>query len=127
MVGTVYYPRLMVSLIPPIKKQVVINQCYGGFSLSKEAQKWIAVRKGISLRHEEKTDTYYVIDYKEHEWETISDHVSRDDPDLIQVVLQLGKAANGLHAELKVVDITIDIDINRHDGMESVFVSGGQY
>lgn len=117
----------MLQAVPSIKKQIVINRCFGGFSLSQEAQKWIAVRKGISLRYEEKTGTYYVIDFKEHEWETISDHVTRDDPDLIQVVLQLGAAANGPHAELKVIDITIDIDINRHDGMESVFVSGGEY
>lgn len=117
----------MLPSVLPIRKRIVINRRYGGYGLSKEAQKWIALRKGLSLRHEEKTDTYYVVEFREHEWETISDHITRDDPDLIEVVLQLGERANGLSAELKVVDITIEIEISDYDGMESVHVSGGEY
>lgn len=46
----------------------------------------------------------------------------RSDPDLIRVVEELGKAANGRHSELEIVEIPdgVDFEINDYDGMESV-------
>ena len=48
--------------------------------------------------------------------------VARDDPLLVQVVEELGDAANGKYAELKVVDIPSDVEwtIEEYDGAEWV-------
>lgn len=46
--------------------------------------------------------------------------IARDDPVLVQVVEELGAAANGKYAELKVVDIPSDVEwtIEEYDGAE---------
>jgi hypothetical protein len=48
--------------------------------------------------------------------------IPRDDPDLVAVVEQLGKKANGTHAELKVVEIPdgVEWEIQEYDGSEHV-------
>lgn len=44
----------------------------------------------------------------------------RNDPDLVAVVEELGEAANGAHARLKVIEIPDDVEweIEEYDGME---------
>ncbi len=46
--------------------------------------------------------------------------IPRDDPDLIKVIKELGKEANGKHAELKVVKIPnkVEFTIEEYDGVE---------
>ena len=48
--------------------------------------------------------------------------IPRDDPALVQVVEEMGPAANGNHAELKVVEIPDDVEweIHEYDGSEHV-------
>lgn len=48
--------------------------------------------------------------------------LSRDDPDLVAVVEEMGNRANGRHAELKVVDIPDNVNwyIEEYDGCEWV-------
>lgn len=48
--------------------------------------------------------------------------IARDDPFLIQVVDELGKKADGSHAELKIVEIPDDVEwqIEEYDGSEWV-------
>jgi hypothetical protein len=48
--------------------------------------------------------------------------IPRDDPMLVQTVEELGAAASGRHAELKVVEIPDDVSwvIDEYDGSESV-------
>lgn len=48
--------------------------------------------------------------------------IARDDPDLVAVVEKLGSAANGAHADLKVVEIPADVgwEIEEYDGIEWV-------
>jgi hypothetical protein len=48
--------------------------------------------------------------------------LARDDPDLVAVVEELGNRANGLHAELKVVEIPDDVNwyVQEYDGCEWV-------
>ncbi len=85
-------------------RYVVINDCYGGFGLSDRAQTEYKRLAGI-------TDPgWYDRD------------VARDDPYLIKVVKELGMAANGAHANLKIVEIPGDIEwlIQEYDGAEWV-------
>ncbi len=85
-------------------RKIVINTCWGGFSLSDKA---IGLYAGLTNQ--------------------VFDHVSvwdmeRDDPMLVRVVETLGEAANGDHARLKVVEIPADVkwEIGEYDGMEHV-------
>jgi hypothetical protein len=85
--------------------KVVINNCYGGFSLSEAG-----IARYIELKGTELTDNFYDRD------------IPRDDAVLIQVVEELGDAANGFAADLKIVDIPDDVDwyIEEYDGNEWV-------
>lgn len=121
--------------------KIVINRCYGGFGLSKDAMMRYAELKGMTLYHEREfqCDHYYKIpvdEYKrlyEEAQKTrsygeinglyFSDRdIERNDPLLVQVVEELGHLAWGDHAELKVVEIPDSVrwEINEYDGMERV-------
>jgi len=82
--------------------KIVINTCYGGFSLSPKA----------SQR------------YKERTGKTIGAYpdIERNDPDLVSVVEELGEKANGPDARLKVVEIPDYVEwyIEEYDGCEHV-------
>lgn len=81
---------------------IVINTCYGGFSLSKRAEDEYRKLAGID----------------DPKW--YSREVDRDDPYLVTVVRELGMGANGDHANLKIVEIPGDVDwqIEEYDGNE---------
>lgn len=127
--------------------KVVINSCYGGFSISHEAimryceiknipvypipEKWgFTTYSKVPPESRESFDDFYTLSTEErkeynrkYEEQTFyPDEISRNDPALIQVVEELGKAANGKHAELKVVNIPDDVDfeIEDYDGMETI-------
>ena len=55
-------------------------------------------------------------------WETWLDRDNRDHPLLVKVVEELGKKANGQHADLEVVEIPDDIEyeIDEYDGIETI-------
>ena len=77
--------------------EIVINTCWGGFSLSEEAASILGV----------------------HPY----DNVDRTDYRLVQVVKDLGERANGRCANLEVVELpdeTTDWEINEYDGAETV-------
>lgn len=107
--------------------KIVINTCYGGFGLSHEAVLRYAALKNMNFVVEEKDSSfskyeYYVDQVSDaNHWHEgkISD---RSDPALVQVVEELGEAANGWAAELKVVDIPDDVQwyIEEYDGNEWV-------
>lgn len=77
--------------------KVVINRCYGGFSLSEKAMKFLGV---------------------DSSWPDIA----RNDLKLVECVEKLGEEANGMYAELKVVEIPDDVnwEIGEYDGLEWV-------
>jgi hypothetical protein len=81
--------------------KIVINTCFGGFNISKEAE---ALYKTITS-----------IEAFPHE-------MQRDDPVLVKIVEDLGAEANGDYAKLKVVEIPDDVDwaIDEYDGKEWV-------
>lgn len=81
--------------------KIVINTCFGGFSLSETACKEMGI-----------------------EWDGygFAREIPRDDPRLVAVVEKLGEEADGLCADLEVVEIPDDVDweIERYDGRERV-------
>lgn len=83
-------------------RRVVINTCHGGFGLSAAAEKMY-----LKLTGEDKINEY---------------ELDRDDPYLVTVVKELGIAANGTYANLKVVEIpgNIEWQIEEYDGREWV-------
>lgn len=85
--------------------KVVINVCYGGFSLSKEASE---------ILRDQGVDTDPCSGY-------LPDDVPRHDKRLVEVVEKLGDKANGSCARLKVVGIYEPAyKIVDHDGWESL-------
>ena len=83
-------------------QRIVINDCYGGFSLSDRARREYCRMAGIELS------------------EFLDSEVARDDPYLVKIVKDLGMGANGSCANLKVVEIPGDVDwqIEEYDGAE---------
>jgi hypothetical protein len=99
--------------------KIVINKCHGGFSLSDKAVKLYGKMKGLNLK--KKKDEYGRKDYYINGEDFFSDiDIERDDPILIDVILQLGEEANGSCAKLKIVEIPDDVeyDIKEYDGLE---------
>jgi hypothetical protein len=108
--------------------KVVYNDCYGGFSLSREAV--LLARElsgdpdwgGVCIKGD-----YWVKDDKKILWDYDYGHcdVPRHDPILIKVVEQLGtKRASGGCSELKIEEIfTNTYRIDEYDGLETVMVS----
>ena len=79
--------------------KVVINKCYGGFGLSKEAYKYLGLDwDGYGFKYGD----------------------NRTDPKLVECVETLGDIASGSFAELKVVKIPDDVEweIEDYDGIE---------
>lgn len=85
-------------------RHVVINDCYGGFGLSEHALAEYKRMAGITDK-----------DFYDRD-------IPRDDPYLVKIVRELGSAAAGAHANLKVVEIPGDIEwlIQEYDGAEWV-------
>lgn len=90
--------------------KIVINRCYGGFSISKKAWERYAELAGIDP------------EAPEHKWSAFRLSAVRDDPVLVQVVEELGPEANGSHSDLEVVEIPDDVEwqIEEYDGKEWV-------
>ena len=85
--------------------KIVVNKCYGGFGLSKEAVDMLG-----------KDNEYYEDD--------------RTNPALIEVVEKLGNKANGNFAKLTIIEIpdeATDYNISYYDGMETlIYVVNGK-
>ena len=131
--------------------KLVINKCHGGFGLSHEATLAYLNKCGIKFwaepnEHSLVGSNYYLVPPEERiegnpvDWysmtleqrrahneaysKTVFDpsDIARDDANLVSVVLELGEAANGRCAELKVVEIPDDVEwqIEEYDGLEWV-------
>ena len=83
--------------------KIVVNRCYGGFSLSQKAYEFLGL----------KWDDFG-FKYKDHDLRT--------DPKLIECVETLGEDANGRWAVLEVVEIPDNIswEIDEYDGVETI-------
>lgn len=107
--------------------KVVINKCYGGFELSPKAFEAL-IRRGWTVgdsNHKEDWDTcelvrtstgYAFCTYPE------SDPELRTHPDVVAVVENLGRKANGMFSQLEIVEIPDDVEfeIEEYDGMEHI-------
>lgn len=107
-------------------QEIVINRCYGGFSVS---------RKGfLRLRELGQKDALEEPDWGEP-WgdgsgicepfyEGSTGHfcydIARNDPLLIQIIKELHADANGDHAELKIIEVPNGVDwiVEEYDGLE---------
>ena len=131
--------------------KIVVNRCYGGFGLSDKAIEMIMNRKGLDCfryiqtkyRHSDGAEEYTKcgacdgdITFVYHLTEDLGEKIfkipnekfwyygnlDRTDADLIAVVEELGKEANGSFASLEVVDIPDDVnwEIDDYDGIETI-------
>lgn len=125
--------------------KIVYNACYGGFGLSHEAVMRYAELKGITLYQyvEHNLYSYYLCPPEEYEKiraeeakGSVREHryaksnamyfspsdIPRNDPILVQVVEELGEAANGPHAKLVIEELAPGTlyRIDEYDGYESV-------
>lgn len=78
----------------------VLNKCYGGFSLSEAACECLGCRPY-----------------------TYCNEDLRSNPELLAVIEELGDAANGSSAKLRIVDLPdgiTDWEVDEYDGVESI-------
>ena len=129
--------------------KIVINACFGGFSLSEKAYEklieWgIPVKKYVEQERDPNTGLY--LPQPKNDGEVIFDRTLESDnlsqsmislsgrywnawieknrthPLLIRLVEELGSDVNGKYANLKIVDIPDDVEweISEYDGWERV-------
>ncbi len=113
--------------------KIVINKCYGGFSLSDAGILKYAELKGISLYLKPPANitsrlgnlfyrVYYTTpDFQEKTHFSQYD-IKRDDPFLIQTIEELGQKAASAASNLRIVEIPDGVEwmIDEYDGMEWV-------
>lgn len=128
--------------------EIVVNRCFGGFGLSNAALKKLvmvdskcverySIQKYYGIREDPEKEFRrdFVKDlgdgflgHRFYNGTVAKDGIiydfagQRDDKDLVAVVMELGKAAWGDHAELKVVSVPDDVEwqIEEYDGREWV-------
>ena len=120
--------------------KIVYNDCFGGASLSDKAIERYAELKGITLYREENPGVsfeshYYLCPPEEYNVMMNDDPKKNDmyfsrrdicenrtDPVLVRVIEELGKAANGFAANLKICELPVGTKyhIDEYDGKETV-------
>lgn len=130
--------------------KLILNKCFGGFGLSKEAYELYAEKKGIKVyeyyQDYEKGFDYFKkgnngickfyftkdfgqeIKLNNEEYGKYCLDLSeedRTDKILIEVVEELGKKANNMYSNLKVVEIPDNsfYKIDKYDGVETIYYS----
>lgn len=98
--------------------KVVINACFGGFGLSKEALDHMKLPYTVIV------DDRYANLNTENEAMLHYDEVARTDLRLVAAVEELGPRANGQHAELRVIEVQEEYyRIEEYDGSEYIIAS----
>ena len=120
--------------------KIVVNRCYGGFSLSEKAMEKL-IEKGIpvyddfeSTHPKEKRPDIHIIESNDHKRNSLfyrkyylsyTDNMMdiRTHPLIVETVEELGREANGKYARLEVVDVPRELDkimIDEYDGVETI-------
>ena len=105
-------------------QKIVINTCWGGFSLSDDAMRRYAELKKLKLL-EEVNDygdvSFYLNEVHEDSYFSYWS-IDRDDPHLIQVVEEMGEESYGSYSVLKILEIPDDVkwEIDDYDGREHI-------
>jgi hypothetical protein len=108
--------------------KIAYNTCYGGFGLSDAAIMRYAELKGIKLAIGSNSNSicsqFYIngIEDDDHYFPSYEIERNRTDPILIQVIEELGAAANGLCSKIQIVDLPSGTRyrIDEYDGLESI-------
>ncbi len=108
--------------------EIVVNRCFGGFGLSKKAHERLeelgvqVFKTWKDLKESKQNGQLWIVKSG-----IMGDPASNADEHrtselVISVVKELGEEANGMCAELEIVEIPDDIDyvIDEYDGNESV-------
>lgn len=106
-------------------QKIVINRCFGGYGLSKKAIKRWAEIRGIPVWREldQLGTTCWTSAPGTFDRNFVGDwDIERNDPALVQAVEELGEQANGMFAQLKVVEIPdgVEWEIVDYDGIEHI-------
>lgn len=113
--------------------KIAINKCFGGFGISDEAFELLLTKKGIEFERVE-SEYHSLVGYDYYELGHAKDedkYISkfnftrpelRADPDLIDVIEELGEKSNTSYSEIKIIDIPDDVEweIHEYDGSEYV-------
>ena len=105
--------------------KIVYNACYGGFGLSAAAMKRYAEIKGWQYLAPDSTSSWdvgWVLDDEGKQHSQYDLDANRADRALVQVVEELGDAANGFAANLRIYELPAGTKyrIDEYDGQESV-------
>ena len=105
-------------------QEVVINTCFGGFSVSPKAVEWIRER-GYECGDKFVLPGEHYSDGSGPRGDHMDCHghgVARDAEGLVAAVKELGAGANGSLSDLKVVEVPDGVDwtIDEYDGQESI-------
>lgn len=106
-------------------KRIVINKCFGGFSISEKGLEFMANRGCSEASVALENLRSYQADNVAHGWSKSNSggrDFPRDNWHLIAAVEILGREANGDCAELAIIEIPEDVNwtIDDYDGAESV-------
>ena len=106
------------------KREVVINGCFGGFSLSRDAFLLLRKMKNKYAMREPDIGEMWKDGSgpRESLYDSFCRDIPRDDKDLVTVVRKLKEKANGTCANLRIVEIPMDVqwEIEEYDGNEHV-------
>lgn len=105
--------------------KVVYNACYGGFGLSNEAKDRM-VELGYEMEVNPNYDPRPGVEWynRTQKYKIYDEDISRHNPILVQVVLELKDKANGDCANLAIKEVDGPYRIDEYDGFESVETPG---
>lgn len=110
--------------------KIVYNACYGGFGLSERAMLRYFELRGEPVAAEYKSEAFrrmgvYTLRRASDGAVVGRPDFLRHDPALVQVVEELGEAAGGEYANLKIAEVPSGTGyrIDEYDGMESVMTA----
>lgn len=99
--------------------KVVYNACYGGFSISLTAMKWLAENGRDEIKAIARK---YLREYPDEKFGFHCWDIQRHDHDLVRCVETLGYVANGRCANLEVRELKGNLyRIDEYDGYEEVY------